>query len=61
MGDADQEMSLEELQKWQDYTTRKFTYRYIEGKHMFVNTSSNDVIKEIKKFIEINEDKRIYN
>ncbi|OXZ26325.1 thioesterase, partial [Finegoldia magna] len=55
MGDKDQEMTLDELIKWQDYTTKEFTYRYIDGKHMFVNTSPDSVIKEIKEFIKVNE------
>lgn len=55
MGDKDQEMTLDELIKWQDYTTKEFTYRYIDGKHMFVYTSPESVIKEIKEFIKVNE------
>lgn len=51
MGDIDEEMELEELLKWQDYTTKEFSYQYIKGKHMFVNTSVESVIKEIKEFI----------
>ncbi len=55
MGDIDEEMELEELLKWQDYTTKDFSYKYIEGKHMFVNTSSESVIKAIKEFVDSNE------
>ena len=56
MGDIDEEMKLEELLKWQDYTTKDFSYKYIEGKHMFVNTSSESVIKAIKEFVGSDED-----
>ncbi|MBS6720843.1 MAG: thioesterase [Peptoniphilus harei] len=54
MGDKDQEMKLEELKKWQDYTTKEFVYKYIDGKHMFVNTSTDMVIREIKSYINEN-------
>ena len=54
MGDKDQEMKLEELKKWQDYTTKGFVYKYIDGKHMFVNTSPEMVIREIKSYINEN-------
>lgn len=56
MGDIDEEMKLEELLKWRDYTTKDFSYKYIEGKHMFVNTSSESVIKAIKEFVGSDED-----
>ncbi|HEK9661071.1 TPA: thioesterase, partial [Streptococcus equi subsp. equi] len=55
MGDIDEEMELEELLKWQDYTTKEFSYRYINGKHMFVNTSPESVIKAIEEFVYSNE------
>ena len=55
MGDIDEEMKVEELLKWQDYTTKEFSYKYIEGKHMFVNTSPNSVINAIKEFVDYNE------
>ena len=55
MGDIDQEMKLEELKKWQDYTTKNFSYKYIPGKHMFVNTSGDSVVKAIKEFTYSNE------
>lgn len=51
MGTIDKEMSLEELTKWSEYTTKKFTYEYIDGEHMFINTSEEDVIKEVRKYI----------
>lgn len=56
MGDIDEEMKLEELLKWQDYTTKEFSYKYIEGKHMFVNTSSESVIRAIQEFVDSDED-----
>lgn len=52
MGDKDEEMQIEELIKWQEYTNSHFTYRYVEGKHMFVNTSLKSVIQEINNFIK---------
>lgn len=55
MGDIDEEMKLEELLKWRDYTTKEFSYKYIEGKHMFVNTSPDSVIKAIKEFVNSDE------
>lgn len=55
MGDIDEEMEVEELLKWQDYTTKEFSYKYIEGKHMFVNTSPKSVINAIKEFVDYNE------
>lgn len=55
MGDIDEEMEIEELLKWQDYTTEEFSYRYINGKHMFINTSPESVIKAIEEFIYSNE------
>ena len=56
MGDIDEEMEFKELLKWQDYTTKEFSYKYIEGKHMFINTSTESVIKAVKEFINTNED-----
>ena len=55
MGDIDEEMELEELLRWQDYTTKEFSYKYIKGKHMFVNTSPESVIKAIKGFVDSDE------
>ena len=45
---------LHKKKKWQDYTTKGFVYKYIDGKHMFVNTSTDMVIREIKSYINEN-------
>ncbi|PWV48720.1 surfactin synthase thioesterase subunit [Finegoldia magna] len=55
MGDIDEEMKLDELLKWSEYTTKSFSYKYIPGKHMFVNTSENNVIEAIKEFVGLDE------
>lgn len=56
MGTEDRELTIEQLMEWGKYTTRGFLYTYIEGGHMFINTNTENVIKEIKKFIgELND------
>ena len=37
MGIDDKEMILEELKKWRDYTTKEFSYEYIDGAHMYLS------------------------
>ncbi|WP_222702840.1 thioesterase II family protein [Fusobacterium necrophorum] len=54
MGTDDKELKIEELKKWEEYTTKDFKYRYIEGGHMFINTSTELVAKEISSFINEN-------
>lgn len=54
MGTEDKELKLEELKKWEEYTTKDFKYRYIEGGHMFINTNTEIVTKEISAFINKN-------
>ncbi|NBM10627.1 thioesterase, partial [Streptococcus equi] len=34
---------------------KEFSYRYINGKHMSVNTSPESVIKAIEEFVYSNE------
>lgn len=51
MGSEDKEMQLEELLKWKYYTSKSFNYKIINGGHMFINTNTDKVVKEIKKFI----------
>ena len=51
MGTVDKEISLEELTKWSEYTTKKFTYKDIEGGHMFIITNKEDVIKSVNEFV----------
>lgn len=53
MGTEDEELMLSELTKWQEYTNKNFSYSSISGGHMFINKNLEDVIIEIKKFIEI--------
>lgn len=52
MGREDKEMKLEELIRWKDYTSKSFNYKIINGGHMFINTNTQKVIKEIKQFIK---------
>lgn len=54
MGTDDKELKIEELKKWSEYTTKDFKYRYIEGGHMFINTNTELVAKEISSFINEN-------
>ncbi|WP_395424703.1 thioesterase II family protein [Streptococcus suis] len=54
MGTDDKELKIEELKKWEEYTTKDFKYRYIEGGHMFINTNTELVAKEISSFINEN-------
>lgn len=51
MGTEDNELKIEELRKWEEYTINDFKYSYIEGGHMFVNTNTELVTSEISKFI----------
>ena len=54
MGTDDKELKIEELKKWEEYTTKDFQYRYVEGGHMFINTNTELVAKEISGFINEN-------
>ncbi|MCK4041912.1 thioesterase [Streptococcus suis] len=54
MGTDDKELKIKELKKWEEYTTKDFKYRYIEGGHMFINTNTELVAKEISSFINEN-------
>ena len=54
MGTDDKALKIEELKKWEEYTTKDFKYRYIEGGHMFINTNTELVAKEISSFINEN-------
>lgn len=51
MGTKDIELTLDQLIKWKDYTTCDFSYRNIDGAHMFINTNKEAIIKEIKEFV----------
>lgn len=51
MGTEDKELTIKEFKKWKDYTNREFTYTYIEGGHMFINTNTEEVTNEINKLI----------
>lgn len=59
MGTEDKELTIEELLKWKEYTSQDFSYKYIEGGHMFINTNTEKVASEIKKFIYKCNDKSI--
>lgn len=52
IGTEDKELTIEQLKKWEDYTTKEFNYKYIEGGHMFINTNIEKVAYEINKFID---------
>ncbi|MGL5440738.1 MAG: thioesterase II family protein [Filifactoraceae bacterium] len=52
MGTEDTELSVEQLKKWEDYTSKDFSYKYIEGGHMFLNTNTEMLAKEINNFID---------
>lgn len=51
MGTTDHELTVQELEKWREYTKKQFRYEYIEGGHMFINTNYKKVICKIKEFI----------
>lgn len=52
MGTEDKELTLQEFLKWNEYTNSTFSHKFIEGEHMFINTNTESVIKEIKEFIK---------
>lgn len=52
IGTDDDEMTLDDLIKWRDFTNNKFDYKYIQGKHMFINTNRDEVIYAIKDFMK---------
>ena len=52
MGTEDPELTLQELLKWGEYTTGKFSYKYISGAHMFVNTNCKATIEAVKEFVK---------
>ena len=51
IGDNDEEMKLEELLKWKDFTTGKFNYETVKGNHMYITEDAKMTIHEVKKFI----------
>lgn len=52
MGTEDPELTLQELLKWGEYTTGTFSYKYISGAHMFVNTNREATIEAVKEFLK---------
>ncbi|MCH3963491.1 MAG: thioesterase domain-containing protein [Clostridium sp.] len=52
IGTEDSEMTFDDLNKWSDFTMKEFSYKYIEGDHMFINKNGNEVIAAIKKFVK---------
>lgn len=52
MGTEDKELTLQELLKWSDYTANIFTYKYITGAHMFLNTNRRATVEAVKEFIK---------
>ncbi|MFD3156839.1 thioesterase II family protein [Haloimpatiens sp. FM7330] len=52
IGENDDEMTLEDLRKWEGFTTEEFYYESIKGDHMFINKKSDEVIATAKSFIE---------
>lgn len=52
IGTDDTEMTLDDLKKWGDLTNKNFYYKYIRGKHMFINENRNEVISAINDFIK---------
>lgn len=51
MGTEDTELTLEELLLWREYTTAAFTYKSVQGAHLFINTNRTIVIDTIKNFV----------
>ncbi|MHB8062633.1 MAG: thioesterase II family protein [Ruminiclostridium sp.] len=51
MGTEDPELTLEELLTWREYTEGEFTYKSVEGAHMFINTYRAMAINAIGDFI----------
>lgn len=50
MGIYDPEMTLDELNRWKEFTEGKFYYKCIKGKHMFINDNRSEVVDLIKDF-----------
>jgi surfactin synthase thioesterase subunit len=51
MGTSDEQMTLEELLEWEQYTTKSFRWEYVEGGHMFINDNSEEAINKIKAYL----------
>ncbi|TBW83888.1 thioesterase II family protein, partial [Staphylococcus epidermidis] len=51
MGTSDEQMPLEELLDWEQYTTKSFRWEYVEGGHMFINGNSEEAINKIKAYL----------
>lgn len=51
MGRYDKELTLEELLKWKEYTSKDFFCEHIDGEHMFIHTHMQKVIFNIENFI----------
>lgn len=51
MGKGEEEMRPEDVNLWAEYTTGSFNSRYIDGKHMFIKESEEDVIRYVREFV----------
>ncbi|MDF2987625.1 MAG: hypothetical protein K0R50_3135 [Eubacterium sp.] len=51
LGADDPELTLEELLTWREYTNGEFTYKSVEGAHMFIHTYRSMTINAIRDFV----------
>ncbi len=51
-GTMDNEMTKEDLEEWATYTTENFYHADIVGEHLYIDTNTDEVIKQIKSYIE---------
>jgi surfactin synthase thioesterase subunit len=51
MGKHDQEMSLDDMKMWEQFTAGGFTYEIIEGDHMFINNNFESIHRIIKRML----------
>lgn len=51
MGKYDQEMSLDDIKMWEQFTAREFSYEVIEGDHMFIKNNIQSIHEIIKKIL----------
>jgi medium-chain acyl-[acyl-carrier-protein] hydrolase len=50
-GTFDEEMTEEDLEEWQAYTEDAFDHAEIAGAHLFIDTHTAEVLKQIKEYI----------
>jgi len=50
-GKKDEEIKLDEIEKWKNYTDNFFAFKIFKGGHFFIHDQENEIITEIRKYL----------